>query len=185
MSAVTIRAVTAADFDAWLPLWRGYQVFYKTDIDEATTRTTWQRLLAPTSRCTPRCRRRRPGGRPRPLHRAPQLLDLGKLHVPAGSVRGPEMRGGGTAGRSSSTSMPRRGARLLAACGGSPRSPTPRRCCSTTGSPTGAASCSTGKSSEPARLSGGRRSSGWSPGRRGPRPRLQWSHGPTGSSPCS
>ena len=46
MSAVTIRAVTAADFDAWLPLWRGYQVFYKTDIDEATTRTTWQRFLA-------------------------------------------------------------------------------------------------------------------------------------------
>ena len=24
--------MTAADFDAWLPLWRGYQVFYKTDI---------------------------------------------------------------------------------------------------------------------------------------------------------
>lgn len=46
MSAVTIRAATAADFDAWLPLWRGYQTFYKTDIPHATTLVTWQRLLA-------------------------------------------------------------------------------------------------------------------------------------------
>jgi GNAT superfamily N-acetyltransferase len=46
MSAVTIRAATAADFDAWLPLWRGYQSFYKTDIPQATTLVTWQRLLA-------------------------------------------------------------------------------------------------------------------------------------------
>lgn len=47
MSAVTIRAATAADFDAWLPLWRGYQTFYKTDIPHATTLVTWQRLLSP------------------------------------------------------------------------------------------------------------------------------------------
>jgi GNAT superfamily N-acetyltransferase len=47
MSAVTIRAATAADFDAWLPLWRGYQAFYKTDIPHDTTLVTWQRLLAP------------------------------------------------------------------------------------------------------------------------------------------
>ncbi len=43
----TLRAATAADFDTWLPLWRGYQEFYKTDIPHATTVGTWQRLLDP------------------------------------------------------------------------------------------------------------------------------------------
>ena len=47
MSEVTIRAATAADFEVWLPLWRGYQTFYKTDIPQATTEVTWQRLLDP------------------------------------------------------------------------------------------------------------------------------------------
>ena len=47
MSAVTIRAATAADYEVWLPLWRGYQTFYKTNIPEATTEVTWQRLLDP------------------------------------------------------------------------------------------------------------------------------------------
>lgn len=46
MSPVTIRQAAADDFEAWLPLWRGYQTFYKTDIDHATTLTTWQRMLA-------------------------------------------------------------------------------------------------------------------------------------------
>lgn len=47
MTPVTIRPTTATDFDAWLALWRGYQAFYKVDLPEATTRTTWQRLLDP------------------------------------------------------------------------------------------------------------------------------------------
>ena len=47
MSEVTIRAATAADFEVWLPLWRGYQTFYKTDISPSTTAVTWQRLLDP------------------------------------------------------------------------------------------------------------------------------------------
>lgn len=47
MPTVTIRPATAGDFDAWLPLWRGYQTFYATDIPHATTLTTWGRLLAP------------------------------------------------------------------------------------------------------------------------------------------
>jgi len=47
MNKTIIRAATAADFDAWLPLWRGYQAFYKVDLPEATTRTTWARLLDP------------------------------------------------------------------------------------------------------------------------------------------
>ena len=47
MSEVTIRAATEADFEVWLPLWRGYQTFYKTDIPQSTTAVTWQRLLDP------------------------------------------------------------------------------------------------------------------------------------------
>ena len=47
MPTALIRPGTAADFDAWLPLWRGYQQFYKTDIPHETTLTTWQRLLSP------------------------------------------------------------------------------------------------------------------------------------------
>ena len=47
MSGVTIRPATAADFEVWLPLWRGYQTFYKTDISPSTTAVTWQRLLDP------------------------------------------------------------------------------------------------------------------------------------------
>ena len=39
-----IRPLLAADFDAWLPLWRGYQTFYKVDIPEETTRLTFARL---------------------------------------------------------------------------------------------------------------------------------------------
>ena len=35
----------AADHAAWLPLWQGYQRFYKTTIDEATSAVTWQRFL--------------------------------------------------------------------------------------------------------------------------------------------
>jgi GNAT superfamily N-acetyltransferase len=47
VTAVAIRGAAAADVDAWLPLWRGYQAFYRTAIDDATTRITWQRLLDP------------------------------------------------------------------------------------------------------------------------------------------
>ncbi|OBY93570.1 MULTISPECIES: GNAT family N-acetyltransferase [Pseudomonas] len=44
-SAVEIRPITTDDHAAWLPLWQGYQRFYKTTIDEATTAVTWQRFL--------------------------------------------------------------------------------------------------------------------------------------------
>ena len=47
MSTVEIRPIVAADFDAWLPLWKGYQDFYRVDIDDAVTRNTWARLLDP------------------------------------------------------------------------------------------------------------------------------------------
>jgi hypothetical protein len=40
-----IRIAQASDFEQWLPLWNQYQVFYKTDIPDGVTRTTWDRLL--------------------------------------------------------------------------------------------------------------------------------------------
>ena len=47
MSTIKVRAATERDRAAWLPLWRGYQAFYKVDLPEQTTATTWQRLLDP------------------------------------------------------------------------------------------------------------------------------------------
>jgi GNAT superfamily N-acetyltransferase len=44
---LSIRPVTAADHDVWLPLWRGYQRFYQTEIPVETTARTWQRFLDP------------------------------------------------------------------------------------------------------------------------------------------
>lgn len=45
MSTLQIRAVTADDHAAWLPLWQGYQRFYKTVISDETSAITWQRFL--------------------------------------------------------------------------------------------------------------------------------------------
>ncbi|NBP27302.1 MAG: GNAT family N-acetyltransferase [Betaproteobacteria bacterium] len=44
---MNIRAVCETDRDRWLPLWLGYQEFYKTKIDEGVTATTWERFLNP------------------------------------------------------------------------------------------------------------------------------------------
>jgi GNAT superfamily N-acetyltransferase len=44
---LVLRAVTEADHDAWMPLWQGYQAFYKVDIPAETTAVTWRRLLDP------------------------------------------------------------------------------------------------------------------------------------------
>jgi GNAT superfamily N-acetyltransferase len=41
---IKIRVLTAADFDAWLPLWRGYLEFYKAQVPDATTALTFERL---------------------------------------------------------------------------------------------------------------------------------------------
>jgi ribosomal protein S18 acetylase RimI-like enzyme len=40
-----IRAMRAQDFDAWLPLWIGYQRFYGIELSDAVTQATWARLL--------------------------------------------------------------------------------------------------------------------------------------------
>ena len=48
MSPTEIRPVTAADHAAWLPLWQAYLRFYNTELPEAVTQNTWQRLLDPS-----------------------------------------------------------------------------------------------------------------------------------------
>lgn len=47
MSDVHIRPVTADDHAAWLPLWKSYLTFYKTELPDAVTQSTWQRFLDP------------------------------------------------------------------------------------------------------------------------------------------
>lgn len=46
-----IREVTRADYDAWLPLWAGYNTFYgrsgPTALDPAITAVTWDRFFDP------------------------------------------------------------------------------------------------------------------------------------------
>jgi GNAT superfamily N-acetyltransferase len=42
-----IRPFTAADRDAWEPLWQGYLTFYKSSLPAEVTDTTWRRLLDP------------------------------------------------------------------------------------------------------------------------------------------
>ena len=39
-----IRIATESDFVQWLPLWQGYQLFYKTEISDEMTKTTWSRF---------------------------------------------------------------------------------------------------------------------------------------------
>lgn len=42
-----IRSAQPTDFVQWLPLWQGYQAFYKTTIPESVTALTWQRFMDP------------------------------------------------------------------------------------------------------------------------------------------
>jgi GNAT superfamily N-acetyltransferase len=44
---VELQGLRPSDHDAWLPLWRGYQEFYRVDIPAETTGVTWERLLDP------------------------------------------------------------------------------------------------------------------------------------------
>lgn len=45
MSRIEIRRVSADDHAAWLPLWHAYLRFYNTELPEAVSQSTWQRLL--------------------------------------------------------------------------------------------------------------------------------------------
>jgi len=45
--SVEIRPLDAADEQAWLPLWQGYQRFYMTDIPAEVSALSWRRFLDP------------------------------------------------------------------------------------------------------------------------------------------
>ena len=45
--APEVRPLAAGDHAAWMPLWRGYQAFYRVDIAAETSAVTWARLLDP------------------------------------------------------------------------------------------------------------------------------------------
>ncbi|MDP2397002.1 MAG: GNAT family N-acetyltransferase [Burkholderiales bacterium] len=40
-----IRSALPADFEQWLPLWEGYNSFYKRTVPAEVTRTTWARFF--------------------------------------------------------------------------------------------------------------------------------------------
>ena len=44
---LTTRPLNHSDFPAWRPIWQQYLDFYQTELDEATTLHTWERLLQP------------------------------------------------------------------------------------------------------------------------------------------
>jgi GNAT superfamily N-acetyltransferase len=44
---VVVRALRRDERSDWEPLWRGYQIFYETDIPDHTTAVTWERLHDP------------------------------------------------------------------------------------------------------------------------------------------
>jgi GNAT superfamily N-acetyltransferase len=45
--AIEIRPLRDQDHTAWMPLWKGYQAFYETDIPPDVSAVTWARLLDP------------------------------------------------------------------------------------------------------------------------------------------
>ncbi|QXH51500.1 GNAT family N-acetyltransferase [Pseudomonas fakonensis] len=47
MPTITLRPVNAQDHAAWLALWQAYLRFYQTELAEAVSLSTWQRLLDP------------------------------------------------------------------------------------------------------------------------------------------
>ncbi|QXH46767.1 GNAT family N-acetyltransferase [Pseudomonas xanthosomatis] len=47
MPNITLRPVNAEDHAAWLALWQAYLRFYQTELAEAVSLSTWQRLLDP------------------------------------------------------------------------------------------------------------------------------------------
>jgi GNAT superfamily N-acetyltransferase len=46
MSDLTVRPLEPADQATWRELWTAYLTFYKTTLDEAVYRSTWQRLFS-------------------------------------------------------------------------------------------------------------------------------------------
>ena len=44
-SSLVVRTPAGSDFEQWLPLWTGYNTFYKRTVPDAVTRTTFARFL--------------------------------------------------------------------------------------------------------------------------------------------
>lgn len=44
-AGLVLRAVRPEDREAWAPLWLGYQRFYRVELPQAVTDTTWARFL--------------------------------------------------------------------------------------------------------------------------------------------
>jgi GNAT superfamily N-acetyltransferase len=42
-----VRPIVDSDYAQWLPLWTGYNTFYKRTLPDAITRTIWARFLDP------------------------------------------------------------------------------------------------------------------------------------------
>ncbi|MBN9164494.1 MAG: GNAT family N-acetyltransferase [Myxococcales bacterium] len=46
-AVTTVREAVFSDFESWLPLWKGYQEFYKISIPLEETKITWARFFDP------------------------------------------------------------------------------------------------------------------------------------------
>jgi ribosomal protein S18 acetylase RimI-like enzyme len=46
--SVEIRPLAVGDYQAWLPLWRGYLTFYETSVADEVTDETWRRIIDPS-----------------------------------------------------------------------------------------------------------------------------------------
>lgn len=47
MNEIAVRALEAADRDAWAELWRAYLAFYETERPQEVYDSTWSRLMTP------------------------------------------------------------------------------------------------------------------------------------------
>jgi GNAT superfamily N-acetyltransferase len=45
--SIVVRPLAKSDHDAWLPLWKGYQAFYKATIPDDVSAVTWERFHDP------------------------------------------------------------------------------------------------------------------------------------------
>ena len=45
MNDVAIRPIRPSDWERWLPIWRGYHEFYKSNPSDEVTRATWARFF--------------------------------------------------------------------------------------------------------------------------------------------
>jgi ribosomal protein S18 acetylase RimI-like enzyme len=48
MQPVSIRPLSTGDWGRWLPLWRGYQTFYRVDIADDVTKESFRRMIDPS-----------------------------------------------------------------------------------------------------------------------------------------